>query len=240
MFARLAIGATVRVEGRGPKGARPGLADGARRMAGADARPRPPLHWHVGAIDGIEPAFWTSPIDAVGAARSEGEGGGRDALAAPLPDSRLRKMRRLFRSRGRLRRVTTANALVLSEFAPECASPAIGRPRRMVGHGSAFDTSLTSCKGVGVKLVGCGGGGGVTVHPPPRASIRPMSESSSARVQDDRQALGFQRGALRGHHVQERRRLRRDRASSRGRPPCGPPRRQSRSADTRPPASAMR
>ena len=70
--------------------------------------------------------------------------------------------------------------------------------------GLPFDTSLTSCTGVGVKLVGCGGGGGGDRPSSAEGQHQADVGLELARVQDDRQALGFQGGALRRHHVQER------------------------------------
>src|SRR5208282_1033862 len=178
-FARLSLGARIRVQGGAPEGARPRLADGARRVAGANACSRPPRHGHIAAVDRVEPAVRLAPKGAVGAARSEGLRRRRDALAAPLPAARLRPMCHLFGLIRSVRRMTAAQAVVFSELAPERAGPAIGGPSRAVDHRPAFDRSLTSWTGVGVKSVGCGGGGGGTVHPPPRASIRPISDSSS-------------------------------------------------------------
>lgn len=86
-FARLALRATIRVQGGAPERARPRLSDRPRRAAGAEAGPRPPGHGHVAAIERREPAFRSAPKGAGDAVRCNGERGRRHALAAPLPSA---------------------------------------------------------------------------------------------------------------------------------------------------------
>ena len=112
----------------------PGSGTGRRRMAGADSRLSPPGHRHVATVDGVESPVRPTPIEAIGAARADRHRLGGDAFAAPLPVVRLRKMGGFIRADGRFRRVSGAEALLLSELAPESAGGAIRRPDRLVTH----------------------------------------------------------------------------------------------------------
>jgi hypothetical protein len=131
---RQALGAKVRTFRGAPERSRSRLGNRARRVAGADSRARPPGHWHVTAVEGIEPGLRPTPVDAVGAARPDRHRLGGDAFAAPLPIVRLGKMGRFIRVDRRFRRASRTEALVLSELAPERADCAILRPDRFVSH----------------------------------------------------------------------------------------------------------
>ena len=116
---RQALGAKVSTFRGAPERSRSRLGNRARRVAGADSRPRPPGHWHVTAVEGVEPGLGAAPVGAVSAARPDRHRLGGDAFAAPLPIVRLGKMSRFIRVDRRFRRASRTEAFVLSELAPK-------------------------------------------------------------------------------------------------------------------------
>lgn len=132
--ARQAIGAKVRIVRRPPERSRAGLGNRVRRMAGADSRPRPPRHGHVAAVDRIKATLGMAPIDAVRTVRADRQRFSGDAFATPLPAVRLRPASGFFGAYRCLRRMPSADPLVLPEPAPEGAGDAIGRSGCPITH----------------------------------------------------------------------------------------------------------
>src|SRR5271166_6807802 len=177
-FARGALAAEIDVQGRRPESPWAGLADRTRRVTRAVSGAGPPRHRHIAAVDRIEPPLGPAPVNAVGAKGADRGPGCGDAVAAAVGPMGQGPMRRGFGTSGRFGRPAIAHALAVAQLAPEGAGAAILRSFRHVVHSLPCGISFTIWTGSGVTSIVLGGYESGAVHPPPSASIRPMSDSS--------------------------------------------------------------